>query len=296
MKDYLLVLLSVVLLAASFMLQKLYQKKTVSDPRNGVKFSLCSAVISLLLLFFTGGMQLQFSWYSIGNAALRALAGFLYTLLGFRILKRGNVALYMLFLMSGGMLVPCVWGWLFLGEAVTPLRAAGVVVILASIVLSNSGLKRPDTRLLLLCVAVFFLNGAVSVLSKLHQANTTYPVADTNSYAIYGTLASLLMSSGTQVVSTVRERKKEAVKPPAGVGIRLLPLLLVLLYSAVGTASSVLQLEGARNLPASVLYPMITGGSIALSGVFARICFKEKLSLREWAGIVLCLGGTCLFL
>ena len=80
------------------------------------------------------------------------------------------------------------------------------------------------------------------------------------------------------------------------VHLRLRTLMLVPLYSAIGTVSSLLQLEGAKNLPASVLYPMITGGTIVLTGLFALLFFGEKLSKRGWIGIGLCLLGTCLFL
>ena len=75
-----------------------------------------------------------------------------------------------------------------------------------------------------------------------------------------------------------------------------LPLLIVLLYSITGGASSVLQLVSAKNLPASVLYPMITGGTTVLSGLFALIFFKEKPTKNEWIGMGLCFVGTCLFL
>lgn len=295
MKDYILVFVSVVLLSASFMIQKLYQKMTVNDPQNGVKFNIISCVFSLVLFFFLGGMQVTFTAYSFWNATIKSLVGLAYTLLGFQILKRGNVALYMLFLMSGGMLVPCVWGWLFLGEPITALRVVGVIVILISIVLSNSNLKKPDAKLLLLCISVFFLNGMVSVLSKLHQINTAYPVADTYSYVIWGTLSSLVCSMAMQGVSALKKKEKQKAVPAKPTAF-LLPFLLVLVYSAVGSIASFLQLEGARNLPASALYPMVTGGSIALSGVLALVCFKEKLSGREWTGIVLCFLGTCLFL
>mgnify|MGYP003291970998 CR=1 FL=1 len=40
----------------------------------------------------------------------------LYSLIGFRVLKAGNMSVYSMFLMSGGMLLPYVFGVLFLDE------------------------------------------------------------------------------------------------------------------------------------------------------------------------------------
>ena len=293
MWDYLLILLAVTLLAFGFIIQKLYQKNSEKSSLGGVTFSLISAVCSLFFLVIRSGFSLDFTWYSAINALLKGICGLAYTVLGFQIMREGKVAFYMLFLMSGGMIVPCLWGWLFLKESVHVLHVLGVLVIVLSIVLSNLGAERPGGRLLLKCCAVFVLNGFVSVFIKLHQINTAFPSVGTTEYAILGTLISIVMSGGLLLV--MRHRSGEE-KISLGSFFKPRLILLVVLYSAIGTASSLLQLEGARNLPASVLYPMITGGNIVLTGLFALLIFKEKLSKRGWAGILLCLFGTCLFL
>ena len=60
--------------------------------------------------------------------------------------------------------------------------------------------------------------------------------------------------------------------------------------------SYMLQLIGAEFLPASVLYPFITGGSIILAS-FAGVAFlKEKLTIRQWMAVTACFVGTLLFL
>lgn len=292
MWDYILVLIAVALLAVSFIVQKLYQKGSESTTEGSLTFSITSAVISCLLLILMNGFSIAFTWYSALNALLKSLCGLLYTVLGFRIMKEGKVAFYMLFLMSGGMLVPAIWGWAFLGEEIKPLHVIGVAVIVASIILSNAGSERPSTGTWLRCCAVFVLNGFVSVLSKLHQINTVYASVGTTEYAMLSTVASLL----TSILLLVAVRAHSRERTDLGKSFRLRPILIVLLYSILGTVSSLLQLEGARTLPASALYPMITGGTVVLSGLFALIFFKERLSRRGWIGIALCLVGTCLFL
>lgn len=60
--------------------------------------------------------------------------------------------------------------------------------------------------------------------------------------------------------------------------------------------SYMLQLIGAESLPASVLYPFITGGLIILTS-FAGVAFlKEKLTIRQWMAVTACFVGTLLFL
>ena len=297
MLDYLLVLLSVALLAGAFMVQKFYQKNTDGSTESSTIFSMVSAICSILFLVLRNvtaeGLNIQFSWYSLINSLLKGACGFLYTIIGFKILKRANVATYMLFLMSGGMVVPAIWGWVFLGEPATILRILGIIVMIIAIFLSNSSAKKLDKKLILMCACVFMLNGFVSVFSKLHQvADAQFNPVDTVSYALIGTLCSFAMSSSLKLGMAIKNKKQVSTKPKFKPWL----ILVIVLYSVVGTVSNLLQLEGAKNLPASVLYPMITGGTIVLSGIFALIFFKEKPSKIEWVGIALCIVGTCLFL
>ena len=75
---------------------------------------------------------------------------------------------------------------------------------------------------------------------------------------------------------------------------RLLPILL---GSAVASgASYLLQLIGAKTLPATVLYPIITGGSVIFTALAGFVAFHERPSKKQLAGIALCFVGTCLFL
>ena len=292
MWDYVMILLSVVLLALGFIVQKVYQKGSKSSNESSVMFSIISAICSIVVLILLNGFSFGVTWYSLINSAVRALCGLLYTILGFQIMREGKVAFYMMFLMSGGMLVPAVWGWLFLGETPNVFHVIGVAVIVVAIVISNSSSSRPTTKTLLNCCAVFVLNGLVSVFSKLHQIKTAYDAVGTTEYAMLGAVTTLLMSVALLSVMVVKNHTQSELR----VHFRLRTLLLVPLYSAIGTISSLLQLEGAKNLPASVLYPMITGGTIVLTGLFALLFFGEKLSKAGWFSLVLCLGGTCLFL
>lgn len=292
MIDYLMIILSALLLAVCFILQKLFQTRTADTTEVGVNFSIMSAVFSIIMLAFTSGFSISFTPYSVINVILRSTCCLIHTVLGFKIMKSGGVALHMLFLMSGGMLVPAVFGWLFLNEEPKPLHIIGLIIILVSIVLNNLGSSRPSAKVLLMCSTVFIVNGFVSTLAKLHQIETVYPTVSTSDYTLLSTAASLIMSLALRAVLYAKNRGKEENNRC----FRLFPILIVALSGLASTASSLLQLEGAKNLPASMLFPVQSGGSIAFSGILALIFFKEKLSKRGWIAIALCVIGACLFI
>lgn len=302
MWNYSLVLTSVILLAVNFMITKLYQKNRPANLKASLDFGLYGAPISFLIIFAINGFKMSVSSFSLLNCVFKSLCA-AYNLLGFEIMRRGNVAIYTLFLMSGGMLVPAVYGWIFLRESVEVLHVIGITVIVFSVILSNLSKEKPNKTLLLLCIAVFFMNGGVSVFSKLHQINTNSNPVPTTDYVLIGILCSFVFNLALRVGISIKERlgKKDAALKEEKKSQRIsakamLPALLIILSPVVGNASYFLQLEGARKLPASVLYPMVTGGSVVLSGIFALIFFGEKLNKREWCSLILCLAGTCLFL
>lgn len=292
MKDYLLVILSVVLLAITFVAQKFYQRHVDDSTRGGVHYSILSGICSLVILGITSGFSLSFTWYSAINALLRSACCLAYSLIGFRIMREASVAFYMLFLMSGGMLLPSVWGWLFLGEEPKLLHVIGLLMILGSLAVNNLGKERLSPKILLMCSAVFVLNGFVSVFSKLHQTTTQFATIPTLDYTLFSTLTTLAMS----LILLFFVKKSDAPKAENSKKRFCLPLLIVPSASLIGTISSYLQLEGAKNLPASMLYPMITGGNVVFTGLFALLFFGEKLSKRGWISVALCCVGTVFFI
>ena len=289
--DYLFIILSALLLAVSFILQKLFQTRTVDTTESGVNFSIMSAIFSIFMLVITSGFSISFTPYSVINVLLRSTCCLIHTVLGFKIMKAGSVALHMIFLMSGGMLVPAVWGWIFLSEEPKPLHVIGLVVILVSIILNNLGSGRPSAKVILMCSIVFIVNGFVSVFAKLHQVETVYRTVSTAEYTLLSSMASLVMSIALRAVLYFKN-KGESIKSNC---FRIFPILIVALSGLVSTASSILQLEGAKSLPASMLFPLQSGGTIVFSGLLALIFFGEKLSKRGWISIALCVIGACLF-
>ncbi len=301
MTDYLLAFGSVLLLALNFIIQKLYQKSTDSTTKSSSIFSVLSSVFSIVYLIVMNGFAFKITAYSVINATLKAICGLAYTIIGFKIMREGSVAYYMMFLMTGGMLLPAIYGWLFLSESIKLLHLLGVFIIIFAIVLSNLGESRPKPKVILMCSGVFLLNGCVSILSKLHQTCTEYNAVSTTGYAIIGTVASLITSLGLLIFACAREKNnrkniENVNNCSQNSRFNYKALLLVAVYGIIGVFSSLMQLESAKNLPASMLYPIITGGTVGLTGLFAALFFKEKLSKRGLFGVILCIVGTVLFI
>ena len=284
--DYMLATLAAVLLAFEFAFSKKYQTVEGTSIVAGLRFNMFSGLLSALIMFGIAGFRLEFSGYSLILALSMSLCCSIYALLSFRVLKTGGMALYSTFLMSGGMLLPYVFGVLFLDESVTFFRVFGVLGVLAGVVLSTGKTKQTSKTLLLLCCAVFLLNGCVSILSKYHQVTVSRPTVNATAFAMYAGLGRFIFSAAALL----------CCKPKQFPIQKTLSLTFVAGAAIIGGISYLFQLVSARTLPATVLYPTVTGGSIIFSAIAGRIFFKEPLSLRQVFSMILCLIGTLLLL
>jgi drug/metabolite transporter (DMT)-like permease len=235
------------------------------------------------------GFALEWSWFSLVCAVALGLLVLLYTLVGYRMMAAGHVAMYMLFLMSGGMLVPFGWGLAFLDETFSWWRLGGIVCMLAGVACANVARGRINVRYLLYGVIVFVLNGFTSVTSKLHQIETVLPTVSTAGFSALSSLVRVVVC--VAVLFCLRQMRRPSLRRYVGGRFVLWPIAA----AAVGAVSSVLQLEGAVNLDATMLYPLITGGVLVFSTLSGWLVLKERPTPRLWVGVALCVVGTCLF-
>ena len=153
---------------------------------------------------------------------------------------------------------------------------------------------------MMLCVAVFLLNGAVSIVSKLHSISdlSVAPEEFVVLSGIVSCIVNLILRFSTKFNSPKNENPPASVTiKKASTGRALLTYVLIPALSAIaGGVSSVLQLTGAKTIDASLLYPFITGGSIVLTTVAGWILFKERITKNILIGVGCALVGTLLFL
>ena len=280
---YLSVITATVLLAIEFSCSKLYQSLESISLEKGLQFNTVSGLVSALIMWALAGFRLEWSGFSALLALGMALCSMLYCLLSFRILNLGGMVLYSLALMNGGMLLPYIFGIVFLNETVSLPGFLGLIAVLAAVILSNFNRRKISKTLLLLCTAVFLLNGFCSILSKAHQISRISSTVGSAGFVMYSGIAKCLLS-----VIVLLCRKRSSFSRPK----HKYTLLLTVGAAVISAASYLLQLNGTKVLPASVLYPMITGGSIVFSAIAGRVFFKERLSLRQILCILLCIFGT----
>lgn len=288
MHAYLMIILADALLALNFAISKKYQNNYGHKTYQGLFFNAIGSFFTSIMFFVLTDFKPELTLYSFIMASLQSILALAYSLIGFYIMRLGGMSLYTLFLMSGGMIIPYVWGIVFLDEGMSILRLAGCLLITVAIAVSNFQKDENNKKALLLCAAVFILNGFVSVTSKVHQINKVYETISTNSFMFWSSITKAILCTAF----LLNKKKESSTK-------KLMSKNVILLSAAsaiLGGVASFVLLHSAKSIPATMLYPLNTGGTIILSALAGVICYKEKLTKKQMIGIIVCFSGTCMFL
>lgn len=297
---YLMLIGAAVLIVLSVDLDKYYQKCVVglNNVECAIRKSIPGSLLCALLFFAIGGFKLQFSWFSfligIGLAVLNLCS----TLVCFKAYEKGNVSLFTMFRMQGGMLLPFIYGIIFANNKPTVFQIIGIVVMVISLLFPNISFKKGERKTsvlyTLLCVVIFLINGGISIVSYI-QSNSPNGV-DSFSFLTLYQLENLVLFLLVYAVWCFVKKDNLMRNPPKREKKQTLLLwgciFIVAIMNAVGY---LLQLIGAANLPAVAVYPIVTGGTVVLTAVSGLLFFKEKLDIKGYIGVVMTFIATVLF-
>jgi drug/metabolite transporter (DMT)-like permease len=197
---------------------------------------------------------------------------------GYQSLCRGPMALTSM-LVSFSVIIPLIWGITVGNETLKILQYPAIVFLFLAIILTNADkIKvKKDTQtnywLWLLFVGITFAcNGICSILQKQHQ--TLYPKAYSREFMLFA----MLLCSGVFLISAFRKISPKEVKEIKGKRYGILSGL------ANGSANFLtLVLAGMEN--ASVLFPIISAGTLLAALLCGKLIFKEKLKANHYAAL-----------
>lgn len=317
---YFLLILSSFLFGAQFMAVKAYEKTNGQSVQSSAKFCMIYSVFACFIFLCAAGFQLSFSAFSIILAVALACVGIGSNILGLKTLAMGDIAAYSLFMMLGGMMIPFLYGVIFLHEKIGVWNIIGLVLLVVALVLPVFEKKNKKGKVLfyVLCIGLFVLNGLSSTISKMHQIDErAIPSADFTCllFAAQAGLG-LLIWAGTKLFSLKRSAKLRA---PA---VNALPLpevvedtektreeikkekckkilgtvLCSLAFAGLNGTATFLQVLSAKYVAATSQFPIITGGTLVFSAVLGWLIYKEKLSKLKIAQIGVAFAATILFI
>lgn len=298
--------LAVLCIGFQFVCTKAYQQKAGGRFLSVMIFNIVAGAVSALLFFCLGGFDIRINVFSTCMGIGFAFCMTVINCVTIFAVSCGKVSVYTLFMMLGGMFLPFSYGCLFLDEKVGVCRIIALVLIVIAVVLPCMAKSegKSKKRFYLFCVFAFVLNGAIGIVTKAHQINVR--AVDTYSFLTWAYCCVFVLSGAICAVYGIARKcvRKVAPEPVRADNVPsahrswkpICNLAFIAGYAVFNGLCNMFQMLGARTLPAVLLYPVTTGGSIVLTAVLGRIVFREKITKLVALGISLAFAATVLFL
>jgi len=187
--------------------------------------------------------------------------------------SRNGVALPATF-MKLGVLVPTLLSAFIFREQLTALRILGVAVAVAAILLMQDKGQKGKSGSMAGLIVLLLSGGLSDFMSKIYEE--LGPSALKDQYLLYTFLVALILC-----VALCLLRKQSLCWQDA---------LFGMLIGIPNYLSARFLLLSLAQLPAVVVYPSFSVGTIVLVTLAGLLIFREKLSTRKWIslGIILC--------
>lgn len=268
-------LFTVFLMSIQGVCTKAYGKK------NGGKgcylYLAISRIAGVILLMLTAG-QLTFNQSVIPYGIALGIFYSLTATFNFLAVNSGPLALTSL-ITSYSLMLPTAYGLIFLRDPVSVGFVPGLLLLLISLFLiskKSTGEGVQITWKWIVYVAVMFMaNGGCSIVQSMQQRASGG--AYKNELMI---IALLLMVVVTLSLSFFKEREDMAPCTKRG-------WFPAVVCGAANVAMNFLVMVLQGQMPVSVLFPLLSAGSLVLTYFLARFLYKEKLSKRQIIGYIL---------
>lgn len=309
--DFLYLLIACFFFSIQFLFQKNFQKNTRSGFAvslwNQFAVYLCMAIYLLIKnhSFAVNGTAL---FYSV----LYAVSGLSCSIASLFAMRYGKVSAVSSFCLAGGMVLPFFYGIFWLGEEVTVLKIAGILVLCASLVPSllekdhsdRARSKSDFIKYALFSLLVFCGNGFVSIFSKAHQISPN--AIGTNEFVLLNAVVCLTITGVGMLILTAVTAFYGDKKPFRTVfyeladgsmvpKIFLLCVAMTACYALCNGLGNIFSLRCALTMDSSIQFPLLSGIVIFLTAVFGWLCFRERIEKNNILSLALTLIGITLF-
>lgn len=265
---YFLVVIAVVLFSLQFLFNQRFEHSRGAGLKSALEFSLYKSAVIVVIMLIISGFKVEITPFSLVMSVIYAVSGIAMTVFSMKAFSVANLSVYSVFSMLGGMLLPFILGVGFYNEELSLFKIICCLLIVVSVLL-NIKKGTQDKKAIIYYMAVFVLNGLAGVISKIHQSSDM-PHSDSSGFMMLTSLVTVVICAVMLLIKykTIPVIKGKELLFASGYGV----------FNGVGNLFLLISLV---HLPASVQYPLVTGGVMLFSTLISAIR-KEKISKREY--------------
>lgn len=267
--------------------QHLYNKKA-SNMVSGLTqlfqysgFRQCISAVLALGLILLGGNGFSFDLKTIGLSVLSGLMLTISMSCSLYAMKSGMVALVSLF-GTAGLIVPCIAGVFLFEIPVGIMQWAGIALFMIAAYLMIMGSKQAVSgfsfKTLILLTITLLAEGGTMLAQQMFAQYVPDGNVSVFSFLSFGMPAIVMFAVLPIISKATCEEIQPLSKPLIIYGILLAAVILII--NQLATLATAI-------VPPVILFTFINGGSTVIAAVVAALVYKEKLTVRSLAGIIL---------
>lgn len=242
-------------------------------------------IVSAIVLLLWGGIE-RVSLFTLLLGLIFGLVTTLQTVTMLKALQVGPMS-YTTLITSFSTLIPTLSGALFFQERIEIAHIIGIVLMLVSFLCAvekSADEKQMSVKWLLFCLIAFLCTGGIGVMQKIHQSSVYKE--ELNAFLVIAFAVSFLIAS---VLTFVFSNKEQTALLPKTEKGKLNWFLLggVVLSGGCVAVNNKLNLFLSGIMDSAVFFPIVNGGGLVLTTLGAVLLFKEKLSKKQWCGVVI---------
>ena len=289
MEEYIFVVIAVTLFSIQFVFTKKYQQAAGSGMEATFLFNTISPVAFVIILFFMDGMKIETTWFALFLSFLWALVCNACSYSSIKALELGSLTNYSLYLMSGGMILPILYGAIFEHDSFSIPKLIGIFVVIAAVFVKMDFKEKANWKTTAYFLLLFLLNGSIGVISSIYQSQElSFEKVSSTQFSLLGNLFRVGIGAVMYCGYLLKRRKDKSSS-------QILSYTKGAPWAAIcgicNGVANLLLLMALVSLAPSLQYPLVTGGCIVLAAVFG-LFFKEKISLRVGVSVGLAMVGT----
>ncbi len=299
---YLYISIASILFSSQFAFTKQFQRRAGKSFQTIFLSYAVGPIAFIVLTLCTEGFHLQVTPFSLIFSVYAVCSSFLMAYSSINALTAGSLSNYSIFMMSGGMILPCVYGAIWGGDDFGIFKILGIALILSSVIVKVDLKEKASWKTYVYLMILFVLNGMSGVVASIYQSDIfPYARPSAKQYALGNSIFTMIVGWIAFITSVLVQRKKEKRElGEAYDGTKQKAKLINYAKAApwsmgsglVNNIGNLLLLFALLTVQPSLQYPIVTGGSIFLSAAIGLIFFKEKPDKRTWISVALAVIGT----
>ena len=271
------IIIAVVAISLQHICKKAYNEKMFG--KAVIIFSALSSLTAAIFFIFQVKLPVSIDIKILPYSVLFALGYGSAVLFSVLAIGCGSLSLTSL-ITSYSLIIPTLYGLVFKGDKISGFLIIGLILLMISLFLVNfvkgdKGTAKINVKWIIFVSIAFLGNGLCSAVQ-----NAQVEAFGGKYKSEFMSIALLLVFLVLMIVSFTSERNH--LKSTVQKGI----LPIIICGAANGLVNLVIMLLSAR-MEASVMYPLVSAGSIILTYLISCFWYKEKLSLMQNIGFVL---------